>query len=175
MENQIEIYNELVLLSVAFGQKPEEERLKIYTLDLSDYEFKSVITAIRKIRRHSKFFPSIAEILDLLKNENGTSEEQAIVIANEIFEAIGRFGNYQWKLAQEHLGDEKWDLVIRAGGWNQLCKTEGFEVVGIKAQLRELAKSYISISKRNFNGGEFKLDTSPVKLGNNSLKPLEIA
>lgn len=167
------IFDELVLMSVSFGQKPELERLKIYVEDLSEFNFEDTIKAIRQIRRTAKFFPQLAEIIELIKSGGVPSEELAISISNEVVEAISRFGNYQIKEARAHLGEDKWGIVERAGGWTEICKIEYSHLETFKAQLRDLSKSYINRSKREFMGGEFKINSSPVQIGNSNLKRLE--
>lgn len=177
MENvKDKIYCELVLLSVSVGQKQEEARLKIYVESLMAYEPESVIQAIRSVMMTTRFFPAIVDIIEKIKSPNGTTDEQAVMVANKIFEAITRFGSYQWAEAKEFLGEDVVGIVERfGGGWTDLCRVEYDEIPTTKAQLRELAKAYIGKSKREFHGGDFHINTTPISFDKNSgMKKLEV-
>jgi len=158
-----EIYDELVLLSGAFDKPQTPQRLTIYTEDLSEYDSKSVIMAIREIRKRCKFFPALSEIIDLVKNPGLPTDEQAILIANEIIECLSRFGANNVKELQAFLGPEKYGVIERAGGWTNLCMVTYQELPSTRAQLRELAKAYLNRSKLESSGGPLVINTEPIK------------
>lgn len=166
------IFNELILLATSFGKKEEETRLKIYTEDLSEYDLESTIQAIRAVRKTCDFFPPLSKIIEKIKSPDGSSEEQAILIANEIIKCISDYGQYQIKEVKEFLGDDKFAIATNFMNWSDLCNIEYDEIPTVRAQLRNSAKSYLDRSKRSYTGGDLKINTSPVQIGDSGLKKL---
>ena len=160
----LQISQELVLTAVAKGIEVNRERIKIYCMDLRDYNQAEVIQAIRKLRVSSTWFPQICEIIDMVKMQGQDAGELATIIASEIIEAISMFGSQDVKGVKEHLGDEKYGIVERSGGWKNLCSITNAEIPSTRAQLRELAKAYINKSKTE-GKSHLKLNTEIVKLG----------
>jgi hypothetical protein len=163
MSNKKKIYDELSLLAATFGATPNVDRIKIYTEDLSEFDFDSVILAIRTARKTFKFFPQLAELIDLVKNPGAPTDEQAVMIANEIIECLSKFGAYQVKELKEHLGPEKYGIIERSGGWTNLSQITYAEIPTTRAQLREVAKAYLNRSVRENNGGPARIDTRPLQ------------
>jgi hypothetical protein len=160
MNKKEKIFDELTNLSMVMNQKQENVRLMAYTEDLCDFDFDSVIIAIRSIRRTCKFFPSLSEIIDHVQTGGVPVDELAVQTANEIIECISKFGPYQIEEVKAYLGD-RWGVVERSGGWTNLCNITYDEIPSTKAQLRELAKSYLNRSKRESKGGELVINTAP--------------
>jgi hypothetical protein len=152
------IYDQINSLAIAFGTPQTKERIMIYAEELSEFDQHDIIRAIKRAKIECKFFPSLSEIVDFIKLPNGNPEEVAVRIANEIIECISKFGPYQTLEVKNHLG-ENWGVVERFGGWRSLCEISNEEIPTTKAQLRELAKSYILRSKRE-SSGPMSLDTS---------------
>jgi hypothetical protein len=147
------IYSSMVYLAKIYGsEKVDSERIKMYTEVLSE-ELTSEETqrAIRQVVAKCKFFPSIAEIIELARPKVDTHDE-ATIIANEIIECISRFGPYQIQEVRQFLGDKF--FIAERFGWANLCAIQNNEIFATKAQLRDLAKAYINQSKRE-NGGLF--------------------
>ncbi len=142
------IYDELVALAVCFGQKPDIERLTLYTNNLSQYPTADVLRSIREIMSSSKFFPSLSEIIEVINQHGeGPINERAISVASEIIGCISRFGNYRVNEVKEYLGSN-FEIVERSGGWDNLCKISYEEIPSTRAQLREIAKAYFNMKIR---------------------------
>jgi hypothetical protein len=171
MNTKERIYDELTNLSMVMGQKQEEKRIMLYTEELALFDFNSVIKSIREMRRTSKFFPSLAEIIENIKTGGVPIDEVAVQIANEIIECISKFGPYQLEEVKAYLGD-RWGVVERSGGWTNLCNITYDEIPSTKAQLRELAKSYLNRSKRENKGGELVINSTST--GRPTLEKLNI-
>lgn len=170
MNNESLIYKQLVMLSVALGQPQSKERLQIYTQLLKGYEVDRVLRVIEGFTTKSKFFPQPIELLEPLKGIDIPTDEIATIWANEIVDSFYRCGSTQD--AERTLG-EKYQIVVRMGGWEQLSRSDNGDIPTIKAQIRELAKAYINRSKRDAQDGiePFKLDTSPRSLSGHKEKP----
>ena len=172
MDKHKEIYKQLVALSVAMGTEQKPERLMFYANALMDFDLPKVVTAISKLSRTNRFFPQLAEIIEAMRGPEIPTDELAIQIANDLIEAIPRFGRYQELEAKQFL-KEKFAIAERFGGWQMLCSIENDEIGTVRAQLRELAKAYINRSKRECVelGIEFSLNASPVQVPERKNKP----
>lgn len=160
-----EIYDELVLLSAAFEKPQTVQRLKIYTEELSKHKSEDVVMAVRKALTEFKFFPSLAELIELIRNKNGTIDEMAVIIANEIIECISRFGLNNMGECRAFLGVDKWGIVERSGGWSNLCSITNAEIPTTRAQIREVARAYLNRTKRETSGAIENINTKPIQIG----------
>lgn len=172
MEPKRKIYEELLFLALATGQAQDENRIKIYVEDLSEFKIESVILAIRAIRKTTKFFPSLGEIIEKIQSPDGPTDEMAVMISNQIIEAFSMFGQQNSGEARAFLGPDKWGIVERSGGWNNICLTPYSELGTLRAQIREVAKAYLNRSKRESKGGELRINSNPIQIGNSELKKL---
>ena len=166
------IFRELVVLAAYYGKTESTERLQLYTEDLMEYNPSDVLKAIKAVRKKSEFFPSMAKIIEEIQSPNGPTEEMAVMIANEIVECFSMFGQQNSGEARSFLGPDKWGIVERAGGWTNICMTPYSELGTLRAQIREVAKAYLNRSKRESKGGELRINSNPVQIGNSELKKL---
>lgn len=147
MKNSREIiYDELVALSVALGAQQNPKRLEIYSNALGNHDLKAVIGSIRSFYVSARFFPQLVDIIEKLGGLDVPTDDLANQIASDIISAISRFGMYQVNEVKAHLG-EKYSIVERFGGWRSLCEIDNNSLTSTRAQLRELAKSFINSSK----------------------------
>jgi hypothetical protein len=144
---RFQVFEVLKDMAKAYGKDSiTAERLEIYTNVLVDeLTIEELRKAFSKILVQCKFFPSIAEIIELAKPKVD-STEVATIIANEIIECISRFGPYQFKEAKDYLGHKFY--VAERFGWSNLCAIQNSEISSTRAQLRELAKAYINQHSR---------------------------
>lgn len=135
------IYDSIVFLGKFYGNdKMDSERIQAYVEVLSqELEPTEVAVAIRKIVTTNKFFPTVAEIIEVAR---GTPLDQATEACAEIIKSIHEFGFYRGKEAMIALGD-LWPVVEGVGGWNYICSLSNNELGILRAQIRELAKSKI--------------------------------
>lgn len=143
--NQAEIYDALILLSVVLNQAQDPRRLMFYAETLKAFDLKQVIAQIKGFSTTSKYFPQLVEIIEPLRGLDVPTDELAIITANEIIDSLYRCGSESH--AAEVLG-EKYQIVQRLGGWETLSRVDLSEVNTLRAQVRELAKAYINRSKR---------------------------
>lgn len=148
MLKKAKIYEELDLLSVALGTKQDGRRLEMYAEDLETFDLKALVDCIRSFRASARYFPQLSEIIEKINGIDVATEDIANQVASDIISAISRFGLYQFKEAKEFLG-EKYLIVERFGGWRSLCEIDNDGIMATRAQLRELAKSFVNQSKRN--------------------------
>lgn len=146
-ENEVKIYNALVMLSVALGQTQDTNRLKIYVANLKNFPISDVLKQIESFTRTARFFPQLVEIIEPLKGLDRPTNEMAVIIAEEILEAARSFSSIDTEEARKYLGEEKWGIANRIG-WQTLTMLEYDELPTMRAQIRELAKAYIEKSKR---------------------------
>lgn len=108
--------------------------------DLSDLIFDEVIQAYKQYRRNekNKSFPLPAQIRAMVQ-EQENPEASAREAAARIIDAVGKYGWNNPTRAQNYIGSLGWEVVMRAGGWVNICQTLSFDnVATIQAQLREL-------------------------------------
>lgn len=137
-----QIFETLKVLAKGYGKdNVSKEQLEFYTEILSgELSLEELKASLRKIVKTSKFFPSIAEIIEAAR---GTIQDQAIDASAKIIKAIGDFGAYQGKEAMTELGD-LWHIVEGVGGWKYLCSLSNDDLGILRAQMRDLAKAKIS-------------------------------
>jgi hypothetical protein len=115
----------------------------MYAADLEDLPFNQVINALVKLRRDPRTtrFPLPAKIREAVHPQE-SPQDAARIAANEIWEAIGRFGWPNGNYARAQVGTLAWEVVTRNGGWISICQASGEGNAGtFKAQLRDLAES----------------------------------
>lgn len=134
-----DIYESLILIAQAYGVTPQKERIQIYTDFLSEQlSAEQLKAAIPLIFSKCKFFPSIAEIVEIAKGSDLDNAHESVEL---IFRALREFGFYRAKEAKESLPENIWNIIQAFGGWSELCRIENSQLNTARAQLREIAKS----------------------------------
>lgn len=143
-----QVFRALCDLAKAYGKDSiSQDRLEIYTEFLvSELSVSELRKSFSKILVTCKFFPSIAEIIELAKPKFDTSEE-AVIIANKVLECARSFSYADIKGAKEFLGEHF--LIAERYGWRNLVELQNSELQSARAQLRELAKAHINFTRRN--------------------------
>jgi hypothetical protein len=141
------IYSSMVYLAKFYAtEKVDSDRLKMYTEVLSEeLTPEQLHMAIRRVVTSCRFFPSVAEIIELARPK-ADARDDATIIANEIIECVSRFGPYQVKEVKEYLGDKF--FVAERFGWANLCAIQNSEIQSVRAQLRDLAMAYVNLRKK---------------------------
>ena len=134
---QLEIFKLLAQMAVVFGKAETKERLQYYAVELSEYDFKSVKTALRTHAKTKTFFPSLAELIEAIGKIEAPALD-ATLSAQKLIDATYKFGEYRAADAQKYLGQDLWGIVQKWGGWNRLCKFSDDQIPTIRAQLRDL-------------------------------------
>lgn len=77
-------------------------------------------------------------------NKETFEKDDPVSISTRIVNAISRFGYTNPTEAQQDLGTDAWQVVKMSGGWRAVCDSANAgNLVAVKAQLRELAKTVI--------------------------------
>lgn len=107
--------------------------------------------AITVAVRNEQFFPAISRLRALAgkakdpSNEPVSPEALARQIAEDLYDAVCRFGWPNEDRANKTLSPACKHVIRSMGGWSRLCEIEG-EVTVIKAQLRELARAELELN-----------------------------
>lgn len=156
MNPQQEFYTKLIGLA---GMVPHftltKETIGLYDQHLEPLGYERVCSALDRLilERDSRDpFPSIKDIRMVIDPELDPDQE-AVVIASRISGAVARVGPYQVELAKQMVGDVGWKIVQCEGGWENVCQTLTYENQStLKAQWRNLAKTFLSRSHENYFG-----------------------
>jgi hypothetical protein len=104
-------------MSLCFGGKLQVGRAKIYFNLLQEYPLEDVLKAIRVAEKRCKFFPSIAELREILGDATDTLGLQAW---EKLRWAIKNYGADE-SVCFEDKGIHY--VIEQMGGWIQLCET----------------------------------------------------
>ena len=74
---------------IALGVETKEERVRVYFEYLKDYEISEVMAAFDRCIRSSRFFPTIAEITDMVTAKKLSWGESSAKICGSKTERIG--------------------------------------------------------------------------------------
>lgn len=111
--------------------------------------------------------PSPYDLLSLLGEvapAAPTSRDRGNEAANQILEAIRKFGGYRAIDAKRELGDHAWRIVEAMGGWETLCMIEISDLTTWRAQIRDAAEGF---SKNDY------FDSNRLEPSSSVLKRLE--
>ena len=147
LNKKAKIYEELAFLCVMLGTQQDQRRLIAYSEHLEKFDLNAVIDCLKGLSTSERYFPPLSIIIEKLAGIDVATEDIANQIASDIISSISRFGLYQLKEAKEFLG-EKYLFVERFGGWRNLCEISNDQIPNTRAQLRELAKTYVNNSKK---------------------------
>ena len=135
----------IIATAMYFGHEIPDAVLPLYAEDLSDLPFDDVYRAIGEIRRDPRTtrFPLPAAIRE--KALPGMNPESAALEAvSRVIRAVSRVGPYDLERARAMVGELGWEIVIREGGWENVCQVLTFDnETSLRAQWRNLALSVI--------------------------------
>ena len=130
------IFNDLRKLALVLGQDITAERLELVTAILANFDLKNVQFGIAKAATKFTFFPSPAQLLEII-NPTESRADQNDFIAGEIISSIQRFGSYQAIDAKKYLGENAWRAVGYMGGWQAICGTNTESLGLLRAQIKK--------------------------------------
>lgn len=145
--SEINEYKKVILKLAAFyehGDKIGPEMVNFQAEVLSQWPLEEVKTGAMAYVKDTKnrFFPRPIHAIMEYAHPQDTPLDAARLAANEIWDAIGRFGWPNGHRAKERLGSLAWECVERNGGWKAVCEASGETDAGIfKAQMRDLAEA----------------------------------
>lgn len=79
-------------------------------------------------------------------------DDEAVLIAGRILNAISRIGPYESARAKAAIGEVGWQVVECEGGWETLCEIQTDDLPIRKAQWRNLAKSFLESPRQRSQG-----------------------
>lgn len=132
----------MVTTSLYYGREINDAVILMQVQDLEDLPFAEVAKAFNDYRKNpsNKGAPLPAMIRAMLCPEM-SADQLALEASNKIIEAMARFGWTNLDKAREFMGEIAWGVVVREGGWAQLCeRAKNDDLPILKAQWRELAK-----------------------------------
>jgi hypothetical protein len=141
MTNEEKIFNTLRAMAVMKGYDVTTERLEMMTMALAEFEGAEVEKACKKILFKSKFFPDISEIYNAMNEDDLDANDHAQVAVFKVLKAVEDHGYMGSTRAQIDLG-ELWNVVLMFGGWKAICAYPGENLGTLRAQLRDIAKTY---------------------------------
>jgi hypothetical protein len=153
----------LAMTSAYYQQQLPDHVIAMYAEDLADIPENMLVKAFKKLRADPRVtrFPLPAQIRNAAGcNLELTIDQEAVEVSNRILQAIGKFGHLSPDEAKEFIGELGWMVVIRDGGWKNICeRTTNDDLPIIRAQWRELAKAIRAMAKSG------RLDQPPTLTG----------
>lgn len=132
----------IVTTNLYYGKQMDDAVILMQVADLEDLLFMHVARAFQEYRRNplNRSAPLPASIRAAIVPEL-SGDQLAIEASNKIIEAMGKFGYTNPEKAREFMGELAWEVVVRDGGWRDLCqRTNHNDLPVMRAQWRELAK-----------------------------------
>jgi len=115
-------FTELMTVAKAYYNKTVSPAVQdIYWQNLARYGMDAVGKAFSEHTRHGKFFPTVAEIVEIL---DGSVADQAQLAWNSITDAFGSVGAYR----SVDFGPAANQVIQDMGGWQALCLTDDKEM-----------------------------------------------
>lgn len=169
------MYESIIFFADVFKNKIDETKVyKLASILSVSFTPDQVSKALAKCTESCDFFPSVAEIRTAIFGQKNVSLRLVgSSVAGDIIEAIPRFGYYQAGLAKKHLGEAKWAIVERSGGWQFLCTSSPDKVTTLLAQMRDQTESCITLGEKRCES--LQVNSSDKRLGHHleALEPPE--
>ncbi len=151
----------LLILAEQTKESLSPERVEYIATELSALPGNQLHTALRKLIREARRFPTIAEIEEAMGIKGISDASRAAEAAARIEGAIVKFGSAggheKFKRQQEYMGELAWLVVERSGGYQHLCDTvDNDNLSTMKAQWRGVATALCDSSRAG------SLDLAPV-------------
>lgn len=153
MTKQAEIMRLLAALGEYYDKPLTPTQLAAYSEDLMDMEPEQLAHAIKIYRndpRHDRF--PLPVKLKAMVGQTTNPEDEAVLIAGRILNAIARIGPYEPARAKMAIGPVGWQVVECEGGWETICEIQTDDIPIRKAQWRNLAKSFLESPRQRSQG-----------------------
>lgn len=148
----------------------------MYTQTLSKFPFEQVQSALGEIAMTSKFFPSLAEIVE--KIQGGGVDTEADELSGLIVSQIKSYSRDNAGMISRSIGAIGCLAVDMAGGWEILINTPYSAMDNLRAQLRRVCATALRIARRNPDQARLAFQKTTYlnfQEKNNSMKQLSFA
>lgn len=131
-------------LCTAFGETQSKERIEVYWSRLQGFDIERIERAIDYLIDHSRFFPKVAEIRELIE---GSEDDRAAQAWQLLIRAIEKGGPY----ASLHVDDAALaDALLKTfGGWIEACNRLPVPGDPMHANLQKQFSGYYRQAVRN--------------------------
>lgn len=140
MKNKTEFTKFMLLASELYDRKLSKSLTELYWLALEPYSDDECIMAFQTILKTSKFFPKVADLLEVLE---GPQNSEATIAWIDVLDAVKKIG--PWESVQ--FADPVIHSVLEVmGGWVAICDMASAEV---KWKQKEFEQFYSLLRQRN--------------------------
>jgi hypothetical protein len=132
----------LAVMADVYGRPISKAAISFMADALMDLDGQKVLRALCDYAKDpaSRGFPLPGQVRAMVSPEV-SKDQLATEAANKIVEAMGKFGWTNPDKARAFMGELAWEVVVREGGWSNLCeRTTNDDLPIMRAQWRELAK-----------------------------------
>lgn len=150
MTNNEQIVALLAVLAQQSGEQVAPFRIEFTSQRLIELNQPSqVITALTKLIETSRRFPTVGEVKAEMGISTPTARDEALAIADATIAVLSKFGWIQPGYAvgararELAAGPAVWELIARQGGWNAALERMGENQMAFRAQMRDLAETYL--------------------------------
>ncbi len=157
-----------MLLDMArfYGHELDKRQLEMYVQVLTQFDEDKVLHEARAYMfdvKNNKFPIPPHKIMAKHMPQAPTDENLSVEVAARVRQAISKFGWNNPEEAEKFIGDIGWGIVLRYGGWLHLCQNLGVTIAEgtFQAQVRELCKSHMQLSRSGNLNQPINLNASP--------------
>ena len=113
-----EITQKITVVAQFFDKELPPGILQIYVTEISRYSDEQINNALSDAVRKSKFFPRLAELIEMIEGPAPTRQDRAALAWSELIGAIEKHGSYKSVI----FADTAITAAVKAmGGWLQVC------------------------------------------------------
>lgn len=170
-DDRLEISRHLKIMADFFGKALEPSSIVWMTdLLLSKFPAADILVACANyiLDKNSKGFPFPGQLIELIKQNKGISEDpeaESRIAVSLIIAAMSKYGWPSPEKAKTYIGSLGWKIVESEGGWAQICATTKTDQLPIlKAQWRELGIALCARAKAGLLDKAPQLPESDKKL-----------
>lgn len=151
-EEKLKLIRDLVIQNLMYYDAPiAEVKVKLFAADLADLELADLERALVNFRREPgrRMMPMPSDIRHKIKPVLVSDEALCIEAVARIVQALSSYGPYRHDDAKNHIGQLGWEIVLRQGGWQEVCTSVGVEnPIGVfQSQAVKIGKSILEQSR----------------------------
>lgn len=122
----------------------DKEGLTMYLLMLYDVSAGELIVAMQEIARHSKFYPSVSEILDTIEALRGVVDpSRRVPSADEAWYEVTRQMQEAFPYKAPRFSTPEIAATVRNMGWRMICMTPTRDMNIVRAHFRDIYQNML--------------------------------